>query len=175
MLRGGSRDVDRTAAEAQKGNAKAILALEARPTEPTTLARGEVTRNWLEASGQEGVPAGFLIGDNGVVLWMGDPAAIAETLPSVLARTWDVQAARRQWQNAASDDTIARLRIVREVTDVLVAGDVEAARKAIAAAEQGTPSLDRDCEFNTLKLRVLATVGTRDEALAHYMRRLRVR
>jgi len=90
------RDVDRTAAAAMEGNSKAILALEARPADVTGLSRGWVTRHWLEASGQQGVPAAFLVDGRSVVVWMGDPTEIRDVLPAVLNGRWDVEEARRR-------------------------------------------------------------------------------
>lgn len=44
------RDVERTAAAAAQGCKKALLTLEERPAHPSGLARGWVTRRWLEAT-----------------------------------------------------------------------------------------------------------------------------
>ncbi|PSJ57654.1 hypothetical protein [Pseudaminobacter soli (ex Li et al. 2025)] len=164
------RDIERTAAAAEMGSQKAIMALEERPSAVSGLARGWVTRHWLEASGQPGLPAAFLIDGRGVIAWMGDPAEIRDVLPALANGTWDIEAARERWRAAVSDDEIAQLRIVRDVTDALVGGQVTTARELIAGAERQTPSIISDPQFNVLKLQVLAALPDCEAgAVSHYV------
>jgi hypothetical protein len=163
------RDVERTAQEAAKVDTSAVLALEDRAGRVVGLSRGQVTRDWLEASGQQGVPAAFVIDAQGVVAWMGEPGACREVLSRVVAGTWDVAAARREWQAEISDTAVASIRIVREVTDALVEGDAAGALKIIGMAESQAPAVMEDAELNILKLQALVAVGGQEgEASEHY-------
>lgn len=166
------RDVERTAAAANAVCGRtAVLALEERPAGASGLARGGVTRCWLEASGQQGLPAAFLIDAQGVVAWIGDPTEIRDVLPAVANGTWDVQVAREQWRTVVRDDEIAALRIVRDTTDALVAGQADAARQIIATGERQTPALANNTEFSIVKFQALAAVPPHvDAAVEHYAR-----
>ncbi len=168
------RDVERTAAAATDSSPKAILALEERPAGESKLARGPVTRHWLEASGQQGVPAGYLVNRHGVVAWMGDPAEIRDVLPAVANGTWDVAAARERWRVAISDHAIAGLRVVRGATDALVAGQPAAAMALLEAGERAMPAIAENRDLNVLKLHALAaspaSPASEQAAVAHYVR-----
>lgn len=99
----------------------------------------------------------------------GDPTEIRDVLPGVLNGTWDVEAARRRWRAAVSDEAIANLLIVRDATDALVAGKAETALGIIEAGERNAPSLRRDAEFSILKLQALTGLLDREyEAARHY-------
>lgn len=48
---------------------------------------------WLEASGEEGIPSSFIVDTEGKLVWTGHPrAGLAEVLPKVLNKTWDIKA-----------------------------------------------------------------------------------
>jgi thiol-disulfide isomerase/thioredoxin len=57
---------------------------------------GPMAKNWMEASGQGGIPAAFVVDRAGKVAWIGHPMAIDEPLAKVVAGTWDLAAAARK-------------------------------------------------------------------------------
>lgn len=60
----------------------------------------DMGNNWLKASGQEGIPASFII-QNGRIAWIGHPYYIDSILVAVFDGTYDVQAEKeRQAQRA---------------------------------------------------------------------------
>lgn len=163
------RDVDATAAAAREGSNAAVLALEARPEAAAGLSRGAVTREWLEASGRDGVPSTYVIDAAGRLAWIGDPENAAPVVEAVLNGTWDIPAARAEWRAAISDDAMARKLALHEVTDALVAGRIADAAAHISAAERNAPAIADDAQFACLKLDVLARSAQREpEAAAHY-------
>ena len=164
------RDVDATAAAAREGSDAAILAIEARPEAASGLSRGAVTREWLEASGRDGVPSAYVIAGDNVLAWIGDPGDAAPVVSAVLARTWDTTAARAAWRETISDEAWVRKYALREVMDALTAGRFADAAALVAAAERTAPAIASDELFVCLKLDVFARVGDREaEAAAHYV------
>lgn len=150
------RDVGRTAEAALESNSLAILALEERPDDLTGLMRGNVTRHWLEASGQQGVPSTFLIEKGGRVAWIGDPIEIADVLPAIIGGSWDLSAARDKHRSTTSDDGIVQLRLIRDMTDALVTGELDEGLRLMARGERHLPLLSEDPEFAILKFSLLA-------------------
>lgn len=164
-----TRDVDRTEKAAHELATSAILALEEQPTQPSVLSRGSVTRNWLEASGQQGVPAGFIVDEKSTVAWIGDPSAIKEVLSDIRAGRWDVQTARKQWAETNTPEYNRILKTVRELTEAMVIRDLASAQAIIDNAEHETPSVVNDRQFILLKLDVLSSLSDREaDALAFY-------
>lgn len=163
------RDIEVTAAAAKASMSKALLALEERPANLSGLARGWVTRHWLEASGYPGVPAAFIVDETGTVVWMGDPEKIKPAFFSIAKGVWDTKAERERWKAEISDNEIHTRRIVLDLSDLFIAGNIEAAKGAIATAEQEWPALAIDTDFNVLKLDVLtSSADSHGVALAHY-------
>jgi thiol-disulfide isomerase/thioredoxin len=58
---------------------------------------GPMATRWMEAAGQGGIPAAFIVNGEGKVAWIGYPTAIDEPLASVVAGTWDVAAAAKKY------------------------------------------------------------------------------
>jgi len=164
------RDVEATAAAAAQGSNAAVLALEERPDGTSGLSRGAVTREWLEASGRDGVPSTYVIDGNGVLAWIGDPEDAKQVVTAVLDGSWDVATAREAWRETVSDAAMVRKHLLREVMDALVAGRLADAATHIAEAERVVPEIGAEEQFASLKLDVLSRVGGREsEAEAHYV------
>ncbi len=164
------RDVERTAEAASASDGPAILALEERQADLTGLMRGSVTRHWLEASGQQGVPSAFLVEKGGRVAWIGDPTEIADVLPAMVGGSWDLSAARDKHRSATSDAGIVQLRLIRALTDALVTGELDEGLRLMAEGERHLPSLSEDPEFAILKFSLLAAHPKQSDAAIDYYR-----
>jgi len=55
----------------------------------TTDPDGSVSRDYMEASGQAGIPTSFLIGKDGLIEWIGHPMELDKPLEKVVAGTWN--------------------------------------------------------------------------------------
>lgn len=166
------RDVEATAAVAKQSSTKALLGIEARsvhPSSPPGLSRGWVTRHWLEASGQSAVPAAFFVNSVGHIAWIGNPSVFRAALAMMLKGQWDVSAARQDWKSQVTDDDVQKLRITRDVTDALIAGNHDAAFLRMEMAEKQWSAIIKDKEYSALKFDALASDPSRhNAALAHY-------
>lgn len=47
--------------------------------------------NWLEASGEQGIPKSFVVNAEGNLAWMGHPKDLDEVLPKIVNNTWDIK------------------------------------------------------------------------------------
>jgi len=54
---------------------------------------GSVSRDYMEASGQGGIPTAFIVGRTGEIEWIGHPMAMDEPLEEIVAGTFDREAA----------------------------------------------------------------------------------
>ncbi|WP_156466905.1 hypothetical protein [Rhizobium sp. Leaf384] len=147
--------VDRTAVKAKSIPSKAVLALEERTPEASVLSRGWVTRHWLEASGQDGVPAGFIVDRTNRIAWMGPATHIEPILKRILRGEWNIDAARTEWQAKVSDDSVRLLQYRRDILEATVTGDVATASSLVKQAETELPSALGHAEFNILKLQAI--------------------
>jgi thiol-disulfide isomerase/thioredoxin len=56
----------------------------------TEGAKGKMAETWMEAAGQNGIPAAFLVGKQGRIAWIGHPMELKErTIEEVLEGTFD--------------------------------------------------------------------------------------
>lgn len=95
--------------------------------------KGTMVREWFEASQQEGIPAAFVVNQEGVIAWIGNPMFPEKEMDSVLARvvenTFDMGAAvARAKRDAAIKEQADK--VLGEANDLWKAGKQrEAAEK----------------------------------------------
>jgi len=51
---------------------------------------GSMTRHWLEASYQRGIPAAFIVNPAGRIAWIGHPIELEEPLAAIINGSWDL-------------------------------------------------------------------------------------
>ncbi|CAK7258100.1 MULTISPECIES: hypothetical protein [unclassified Shinella] len=153
------RDLGRTIETARQVRLDAFLAHEQIDPEQAGLPRGQVTREWLEASGQRGVPTAFLVDWQSKIVWLGPlDDAILEPLHAILDDVWDVDAARRRWETEISDNDITHLAINRDIVDAMLTKDMKRAQGLIDEAERNRPEIADNKEFAVEKLIVLSAM-----------------
>ena len=61
--------------------------------------KGAMAQTWMEAAGQNGIPAAFLIDKSGLIAWIGHPMTLKETLlEQVLAGSFDIRKAAADYE-----------------------------------------------------------------------------
>ena len=60
----------------------------------TTDPDGSVYEDYMEASGQNGIPTAFIVGKDGVIEWIGHPMRMDQPLAQIVEGSWDREAAR---------------------------------------------------------------------------------
>ena len=51
---------------------------------------GSMTKHWLEASYQRGIPAAFIVNPAGLIAWIGHPIDLDEPLAAIINGSWDL-------------------------------------------------------------------------------------
>jgi thiol-disulfide isomerase/thioredoxin len=75
------------------------------PMDRERNGQGEMVRDWIEASGSQGIPTSFLVDRAGRIAWFGHPAGLKnEIVEAVLAGSWDPKKAE------AASEGFARFR-----------------------------------------------------------------
>ena len=57
---------------------------------------GSMTKHWLEASYQMGIPAAFIVNPAGLIAWIGHPIELEEPLAAVINGNWDLSWRREE-------------------------------------------------------------------------------
>lgn len=82
-------------------------------------ASKHMDKNWMQASGQNGIPAAFVVDGNGIIAWIGHPMELDMVLDEVVKGTWNVETGPKKIEaaNKAYEDAAAKYK------DGLSAGD----------------------------------------------------
>jgi thiol-disulfide isomerase/thioredoxin len=56
---------------------------------------GKMAATWMEAAGQNGIPATFIVNKDKTIAWIGHPGGMDKVLEMVVAGTFDAEAAKR--------------------------------------------------------------------------------
>jgi thiol-disulfide isomerase/thioredoxin len=59
---------------------------------------------WLEASGQEGIPAAFVVDGDGRVAWIGHPGDLEQPLVQIVAGKWDLVAKAAEYKKLKAQE-----------------------------------------------------------------------
>lgn len=102
---------------------------------------GYMVKSWMNAAGQAGIPATFVVDQDGKVAWIGHPLNLEEPLKQIIAGKFDRGAYRKEFEakQQASSAAMKPLQdAMKPVTDAMAAKKYD---EAIAAAESGMTKL----------------------------------
>ncbi|MEZ5162975.1 MAG: hypothetical protein R2688_04330 [Fimbriimonadaceae bacterium] len=89
-----------------------------------------ISTTWMRAAGRNGIPCAFIVNDEGLIAWIGHPASMDKPLSKFVAKTWDLQAFKKQFDaEAAKAREAAALQA--EVLKISKAGDMDAFDKIV--------------------------------------------
>lgn len=54
-----------------------------------TAREGKMSKTWMAAAGQDGIPTAFVVDQDSKIAWIGHPMLLAEPLDKVVNKTWD--------------------------------------------------------------------------------------
>ncbi|HEY6564354.1 MAG TPA: redoxin family protein, partial [Pirellulaceae bacterium] len=107
--------------------------------------------SYLRASAQAGIPAAFIVGRDGRIEWIGHPLEIDKPLESVVANTWDREAAKAEYETARAKE-LAEMMAIQRISRALREGDLEA---ALAITDELMVEYPEDPRFAMMRLRLL--------------------
>ncbi len=110
-----------------------------------------MTREWMSAAGQNGIPAAFVIGKDGNIAWIGHPMQLDYVLPDVVAGTWSIAKGEALMLGKMVDGAIAKkdAQTLNQVAwgmvdpaDPQAGADLDLALRAAEAADKITDHKD---------------------------------
>jgi thiol-disulfide isomerase/thioredoxin len=111
--------------------------------------REKMSKPWMQAAGQNGIPCSFIVDKDSKIAWIGHPATMDKPLAAVLAGTWSVEEAKR-----IEADERAAARANREAAMMLrkaaETGDYGPAVAALEALVAKNPSPDAKLRLFTV-------------------------
>jgi len=99
--------------------------------------REKMSRPWMQAAGQNGIPCSFIVDKTGNVAWIGHPMSMDAPLAQIVAGTFDIEGEKKR---AATERAAGEMRrgVAMALRDARQSGDytaaIDAMRKALAAA-----------------------------------------
>lgn len=106
-----------------------------------------MTASWMEAAGQDGIPAAFVVKD-GVVQWIGHPMmGLDETVAKVIAGTFDLAAAKAASEKEAVEAGEMQRKqaetraLLAPTMDLVTKGDIDGALKDLDALAEKRPDM----------------------------------
>ena len=61
-----------------------------------------IAKTWMTAAGRNGIPCAFIVNEEGLIAWIGHPAAMDKPLEAIVNKTWDLQAFKTTFEKEAS-------------------------------------------------------------------------
>jgi thiol-disulfide isomerase/thioredoxin len=97
--------------------------------------KGKMAETWMQAAGQRGIPAAFVVNGEGVIAWIGHPATLTEeTLGQIIDGSFDTAAqAEKAKQESERRDAIQGT--MEKFKNALNERDMEKAEAAVAELE----------------------------------------
>ncbi|HMP02858.1 MAG TPA: redoxin family protein [Gemmatales bacterium] len=125
--------------------------------------QGTMSRTWLRAAGQSGIPCSMIINGEGVVAWIGHPMQMDKPLDQIVAGTWDiktaVEEARKEREAARKMDELRN-----RFRTAMAKGPAEAI-KVIDEVIEGDPAMEK--QLAMAKFRLLDQINKPDQTAAY--------
>ena len=101
--------------------------------------RAKMSRPWMEAAGQSGIPCTFIVDASGRVAWIGHPMGMEEPLDQIVSGKYDIAKAAEGFEKERSAKAAQRA-ISMAIRSAQQTGDYGPAVDAIKAALEKNPS-----------------------------------
>jgi thiol-disulfide isomerase/thioredoxin len=127
--------------------------------------KGAMATNWMEAAGQNGIPAAFIVGKDSKIAWIGHPATMDEALQQIVDGKYDMKAAAEKAAKAAANE--GKLKAIRQkIND---AGRAQKWDEMLSLLDE-MATIDEDAaeQVPTIKFRVLL-LGAKQPEKAYAM------
>lgn len=112
---------------------------------------GTMSKSWMEAAAQEGIPTAFVIGKDAKIAWIGHPSQMDEPLAQIVAGKWDAKAYAAKKANEEGE--INRLRgVLKEVNALATKGDFKGAVMALDGFKTENPEYQIPLAMTRLRL-----------------------
>ena len=120
----------------------------------TTDPDGSTYRDYMAASGQEGIPAAFIVGKTGVIEWIGHPMSMDDTLTMVVEDKWD-----REVYISREEEKERLAPVMADVSDMVGGGDVEGALEKVNEVLKTVKDEEIRMSLNVMRVELAIEVG----------------
>lgn len=101
--------------------------------------RAKMSRPWMEASGQSGIPCTFIVDASGRVAWIGHPMEMDKPLEQIVKGEFDIEQARKSLEEARAARAAQRA-LMLAIRQARESGDYGPVVDAVNAALEKTPT-----------------------------------
>ncbi|MGI9441827.1 MAG: redoxin family protein [Rubripirellula sp.] len=116
------------------------------------LDDGSWTNNaYMRAANQNGIPCAFIVGQDGIVEWIGHPGSIDQPLKQIVDGSWDRQAAVAEFKQQAMFDKYAQ-----KLNGMLRSGNFDAALSLLDEMEESSGGRSMPLLNNRLMILMMA-------------------
>lgn len=98
----------------------------------TTDPDRSVSKDYMEAAGQNGIPCCFIVGKTGEIEWIGHPMSMDKSLAAIVDGTWD----RAQYAIQKEQEKKQQM-LMQRIFAAVQAGDADKAKEIIQTAKNG--------------------------------------
>ncbi len=128
---------------------------------------GSMTKNWLEASYQRGIPAAFIVNPAGQIAWIGHPIDLDEPLAAIINDSWDLDCkAQAHRQMLTANHVRQKFHLQQEIKKARAADKDANIVAVIDKAIATDPILEK--EFGAQKLNeLMKDPGSKSSALGY--------
>jgi thiol-disulfide isomerase/thioredoxin len=125
---------------------------------------GAMSKGWMQAAEQAGIPCAFIVGGDGKVYWIGHPMEMDEPVEKIASGSWDLKAAIAE-KARAKEEAVKVGKLQNDFAKAVQSGD---SKKVIAAAEAAIefkPAFERF--VGPMKFAALVKLDEQDKALEY--------
>jgi thiol-disulfide isomerase/thioredoxin len=127
--------------------------------------KGKMAETWMDAAGQNGIPAAFLVDKQGRIAWLGHPMALKESvIEEVLAGKYDVKKAAADYDQQ-QENQAELMKLSRQLGSNMRSTNWDKADATIAAMAKLLPEDERP-QLDGARLEVLLGRGNLEAAAA---------
>src|SRR5207253_4909684 len=94
---------------------------------------GAMAKTWMNAAGQNGIPAAFVVNGDGKIAWIGHPMAMDKPLADIVGGKWDLAAASAEFKREQAR-TRKLNELGRKLAEARKSGDPKEELKVIDSA-----------------------------------------
>ena len=101
--------------------------------------REKMSKPWMQAAGQNGIPCAFIVDKDSKVAWIGHPMSMDKPLEEILAGKWDIAAAQKEF-DAEREAEEAQMKLAATMRQAQQSGDYSKAIEAIRTVLAKNPN-----------------------------------
>jgi thiol-disulfide isomerase/thioredoxin len=136
---------------------------------------GAMSKGWMQASGQGGIPCAFIVAGDGKIYWIGHPMAMGEPLEKIVSGSWDLKTAIAEQRRAEEEAQKEAAKMAKEApivtklqndfTKAVQSGDPKKVIAAADAAIEYKPLFERF--VGPMKFAALIKLDDQDKAIEY--------